>query len=60
MKALITAFEPFGGETINPALRAVEQLPDQIEDCQIVKLQVPTVFKASIDVLLASGSLTVE
>ncbi len=54
MKALITAFEPFGGETINPALRAVEQLPDQIEGCQIVKLQVPTVFKASIDVLLAS------
>ena len=27
---LITGFEPFGGETINPAWEAVKALPEQI------------------------------
>lgn len=28
MKILITGFDPFGGETINPAYEAVKLLPD--------------------------------
>ncbi len=31
MRILITGFDPFGGEEINPALEAMKQLPDNIE-----------------------------
>lgn len=51
MKVLITGFDPFGGETINPAFEAVKQLPDTIVGADIVKLEVPTVFHKSIKVL---------
>jgi len=44
MKILVTAFDPFGGESINPAQQAVEALADVIGDHQINKLIVPTVF----------------
>lgn len=47
-KVLITGFEPFGGEKINPALEAVKMLPDTIGGAKIVKLEVPTVFEKSI------------
>ena len=30
MKVLITGFDPFGGENINPALEAVKLLPFQM------------------------------
>ena len=30
MKILITGFDPFGGEKINPAIEAVKKLPDEI------------------------------
>jgi len=51
MKILVTAFDPFGGESINPALNAVMQLPDEIEGIIIVKKELPTVFGKSVDVL---------
>ena len=38
MKVLVTAFDPFGGESVNPAEQAVGLLPDQIGDKQITKL----------------------
>lgn len=47
MKLLITGFDPFGGEKINPAWEAVRGLPDKIGDIEVVKVQVPTVFKKS-------------
>lgn len=49
MKILVTGFDPFGGDKINPALEAVKALPDTIEGAEIVKLEVPTVFHKSID-----------
>jgi len=49
MKILITAFEPFGGEKVNPALEAMKLLPDKIGEAQILKLELPTVFKKSIE-----------
>ncbi len=49
MKVLITGFDPFGGETINPAYEAVKRLPDQIDGHDIIKLEVPTVFNASVE-----------
>ena len=43
-KILVTGFDPFGGATINPAYEAVKLLPDTIKNCEIIKLEVPTVF----------------
>jgi pyroglutamyl-peptidase len=51
MKILIAAFDPFGGEKVNPALEAVKQLPEQIGEHHITKLEIPTVFHESKDVL---------
>ena len=51
-RLLITGFDPFGGETINPSWEAVRLLPNRIGPWQIQKLQIPTVFeKASQQVL---------
>ena len=43
-KLLITGFDPFGGEQINPAWEAVSRLPDRIGSWELEKLQVPTIF----------------
>ena len=43
-KLLITGFDPFGGETINPSWEAVKLLPEQIGNFVLCKLQVPTIF----------------
>ncbi|MBR3686184.1 MAG: pyroglutamyl-peptidase I [Clostridia bacterium] len=43
-KLLITGFEAFGGETINPSWDAVCRLPDVIIDFSITKLCLPVVF----------------
>ena len=47
MKILLTAFDPFGGESVNPAEEAVKQVtaPAGVE---LRKLTVPTVFGKSI------------
>ena len=44
MKILVTGFDPFGGEKINPAYEAVKLLPDNIGGAQIIKKEIPTVF----------------
>ncbi|WP_252236427.1 pyroglutamyl-peptidase I [Clostridium sp. CH2] len=49
MKVLITGFDPFGGESINPALEAVKKLPNTISNAEIIKLEIPTVFKKSLN-----------
>ena len=43
-KLLITGFEPFGGEEINPSWEAIERLPDEIGGFSLTKLLVPVVF----------------
>ena len=53
MKLLLTAFDPFGGEHINPALEAVKNVSDKIGDVEIIKLEVPTVFQKSINLVKA-------
>lgn len=47
MKVLVTGFDPFGGENVNPALEAVKMLPETIAGAEIIKLEVPTVFDKS-------------
>jgi pyroglutamyl-peptidase len=44
MRILITGFDPFGNETVNPAYEAVKLLPDRISGAEIVKVEIPTVF----------------
>lgn len=51
-KLLITGFDPFGGESINPAWEAVRLLPDVIRDFELVKLEIPTVFGAAAQVVI--------
>ena len=43
-KLLISGFDPFGGESINPAWETVKLLPDQIGDHTLEKVMVPTVY----------------
>lgn len=43
-RLLLTGFDPFGGESINPAWEAVSRVADRIGEYEITKLQVPTVF----------------
>ncbi len=51
MKVLVTGFDPFGGEKVNPAYEAVKKLSRNIEGAEIVKIEIPTVFGKSIKVL---------
>lgn len=44
MKILVTGFDPFDKEKINPALEAVKRLPEEIAGAKIIKLEIPTVF----------------
>lgn len=49
---LVTGFDPFGGESVNPAYEAVRLLPDRIAGRRVVRLEIPTAFRR--------GSNTVE
>lgn len=49
MKILVTGFDPFGNDTMNPAIEAVKRLPDSINGATIIKLEIPTVFGKSAD-----------
>ncbi|MGN0979999.1 MAG: pyroglutamyl-peptidase I [Candidatus Avoscillospira sp.] len=51
MKILITGFEPFGGEAVNPSWEAVKRLPDTVAGADLVKLRLPTSFSRARDVL---------
>ena len=46
MKIIVTGFDPFGGETINPSIECVKALPE-IEGVELIRLELPTVFKES-------------
>jgi pyroglutamyl-peptidase len=48
MKVLITGFDPFDKETINPSYEAIKLLKNNIKNTEIIKVEIPTVFKKSI------------
>lgn len=54
MKVLMTGFDPFGGESINPAFEAVKLIPDHIAGAEVVKVEIPTVFRESSKALEAA------
>ena len=50
---LVTAFEPFGGETLNPTEMVLGMLPDTIGNHSIRKLVLPVEFGRSADIAIA-------
>ena len=54
-KLLITGFDPFGGEAINPSWEAVRLLPEQIGEYKLTKLQIPTEFERAAKMVLEAA-----
>lgn len=56
-RLLITGFDPFGGETVNPSWEAVKRLPDTIGNFTLQKLQIPTQFHKGAKTVLEAAAL---
>lgn len=54
-KLLVTGFDPFGGESVNPAREAVLCLPDTVGGYQVTKLEIPTVFGLAAETVLRAA-----
>ena len=48
MKALVTGFEPFGGDEVNPALEALWRLPPSLDGLTLATRVLPTAFGRSL------------
>lgn len=48
MKVLLTGFDPFGGEPVNPAEEAVKMVSDNINGAEVIKITIPTVKDKSV------------
>jgi len=55
-RMLITGFEPFGGETVNPSWEAVVRLPEEIGQYRLTKLRIPVVFGKAAELILQSAA----
>ena len=54
-KLLITGFEPFGGEEINPSWEAVACLPREIGGYTLHKLRIPVTFGGAADCVIRAA-----
>lgn len=54
-KLLITGFEPFGGEQLNPSWEAVSRLPLEINEYSLTKLLIPVVFGEAAEKVIAAA-----
>ena len=54
---LITGFEPFGGESVNPSWEAVKSLPEIIGSFQLTKQQIPVEYGKAADLVTEQASL---
>lgn len=48
MKVLLTGFDPFGGEPVNPAEEAVKMVSNNINGAEVIKITIPTVQTKSV------------
>ena len=51
-KLLLTGFEPFGGETVNPSWEAVDRFPAEMSGYTLTKLRLPVVFGEAASAVL--------
>ena len=51
MKVLLTGFDAFGGEPVNPAEEAVKRVSDNIRGAEIIKVIIPTVQTKSVQAI---------
>jgi pyroglutamyl-peptidase len=49
---LVTGFEPFGGDTVNPSWQACERLPGEIGGLRVETCLVPCEFRRAIEVVV--------
>ena len=55
-KLLITGFEPFGGEEINPSWEAVKLLPEEINGYSLERLLIPVVFGEAAEMVISKAN----
>ena len=53
MKILLTGFEPFGKEKLNPSWEVVKNIKDNIMGVEICKLKLPVAFKKASEMIEA-------
>ena len=51
MRALVTSFDPFGGDSVNASLEAVRRLPARIGKLDVVTAELPTSYSRSLPAL---------
>ena len=56
-KLMITGFDPFHGNTVNPSWQAASALPDTVGPFQLKKLQIPTVYGQAAQKVLDEAAL---
>ena len=54
-RLLITGFDSFGENTVNPSWEAVKQLPEICSGYMLCKLEIPTIFGIAAQTVLAKG-----
>lgn len=52
---LITGFDPFDGQAVNPSWAAAEALPDTVGEYRLVKLQLPTIYGKAAETVLSKA-----
>ncbi len=51
LQVLISGFDSFGKEEINPSFLAVNNLPDQINGAKLIKLELATIYETAFETL---------
>ena len=52
IKILLTAFDPFGNESTNAVLEAINEVNDMSDVCRLTKLVLPTAFQKGSQILI--------
>ena len=51
-RLLISGFDPFGGERVNPSWEAVKLLPERIGAYELTKIEIPTIYGLAAEKML--------